>query len=431
MAGGRSLGVYSLDEAANYFTAALAVLDNNPECASDDQVAEFLVLYLELLIWTSRWKVIIDVVRRYLTRLDRVGDDLKVVFIRIGYFEALIVNGRYREAAVIRRQSSAIADRLGDTGSRYMLGAKLVASVFLSPMPLHELEIVKREALTVLSEMTDARFHSIRMLFGFDEVVRGRLNEARNSARELMQVGQSLNDPRYTGVALVLLSMIAMMSGSYAEALEYSEQSLSFPTQSLRSIAFGAKAAALVALRRIEEGAKLLEEVRRCCDAGGDVALLDRCEVLVGTCKMLQGRIADGLHVIEKAIPKAEKDGYKTMADFHRLYLAEVYLRFIAGGDEKVPLATLRKNLPIVLKVMFTGGTRIHGLATRVLENSHFDPTGHHVGYAKMILGLLYKVKKKRVLAVQHLTEARTILSQFGQTPILARVDTALAELKQ
>jgi hypothetical protein len=46
-----------------------------------------------------------------------------------------------------------------------------------------------------------------------------------------------------------------------------------------------------------------------------------------------------------------------------------------------------------------------------------------------MILGLLYKIKKKPALAVQHLTEAKRILSQFGsQTPILARVNTALAE---
>ena len=48
-----------------------------------------------------------------------------------------------------------------------------------------------------------------------------------------------------------------------------------------------------------------------------------------------------------------------------------------------------------------------------------------------MILGLLYKAKKKRAFAVQHLTEARRILSQFGQTPILTRVETALAELGQ
>ena len=37
-----------------------------------------------------------------------------------------------------------------------------------------------------------------------------------------------------------------------------------------------------------------------------------------------------------------------------------------------------------------------------------------------MILGLLYKTEKKRALAVQHLTEAKRILSQFGETPILA-----------
>jgi len=48
-----------------------------------------------------------------------------------------------------------------------------------------------------------------------------------------------------------------------------------------------------------------------------------------------------------------------------------------------------------------------------------------------MILGLLYKSKKKRALALQHLTEAKRIFSQFGQTPILARVETALTELGQ
>jgi hypothetical protein len=135
--------------------------------------------------------------------------------------------------------------------------------------------------------------------------------------------------------------------------------------------------------------------------------------------------------VIEKAILKAEKMGHKLRADWYCLGLAEVYLQIMAGGDKKVPLSTLLRNLPIVLKVMFTGGARIRASTRRVLENPHFDRAGFHVGHAKMILGLLYKSKKKPVLAVQHLSEAKRILSQFGQTPILARVDTALAELKQ
>lgn len=66
-----------------------------------------------------------------------------------------------------------------------------------------------------------------------------------------------------------------------------------------------------------------------------------------------------------------------------------------------------------------------------ILEDPFFDPSGLFAGRAQMMLGLLYKIKKRPGLATQHLTEARRILSQFGQTPILARVETALAELGQ
>lgn len=45
MAGGKSLSVYSLDETAVHLSAGLVCLNNNPDCATDDQVAEFLVLY--------------------------------------------------------------------------------------------------------------------------------------------------------------------------------------------------------------------------------------------------------------------------------------------------------------------------------------------------------------------------------------------------
>ena len=302
-------------------------------------------------------------------------------------------------------------------------------------MPLYEFELVKRETLILFSETTDPYYQNgIRWLIGIDEVTRGRLNEARNLARELMQVGQSLDDPRSIGLSLLLLSMIALASGSYADALEYSEQSLSVAITPNEQInASGGRAWALVALGRIEEGARVLEEFRSHCYANGHVYALNGSEVALGICKIFQGRIANGLHVLEKAISNGEKYGFKIWADAHRLVLAEVYLQIIAGGDlnAKVPLATLLRNLPVLLNVMLTARSRIRALISRVLENSHFDPAGVHVGHAKMILGLLYKSKKKRALAVQHLSEAKCILSQFGQTPILARVDTALAELKQ
>ena len=46
-----------------------------------------------------------------------------------------------------------------------------------------------------------------------------------------------------------------------------------------------------------------------------------------------------------------------------------------------------------------------------------------------MILGLLYEAKKKCTLALQHLTEAKRITSQFGPSLTLTKIVAALAEL--
>ena len=133
--------------------------------------------------------------------------------------------------------------------------------------------------------------------------------------------------------------------------------------------------------------------------------------------------------MLKDAIARREKEGSRRNADWFRFSLSEVYLQIIAG-NEKPRLAVLLKKLPILLKVKTTASSRIRALTTHILETLHLDPAGHHVGRAQMNLGLLYKIKKKRALALQHLTEAQRIISQFGQTPMLARIDEALAELR-
>ncbi len=62
-------------------------------------------------------------------------------------------------------------------------------------------------------------------------------------------------------------------------------------------------------------------------------------------------------------------------------------------------------------------------------QNPQLDPNGLTIGRCEMILGLLYQGRKKRALALPHLTEAKRIVSQFGPTPMLERIDAALAEL--
>ena len=271
MAGRKSLDVYSLDEAATYFTAALALLDKTPDCASDHQVAEFAVSYAQLLNMSEQFNGTIDVLQRYLKRIDGLGDDPRAVLIRHQYVFALVFGARYPEAATMQRENSAIAERLGGNISRaYALAGELTVSTILAPKPLREFEVLKAEAINAASAAADAYIQNwTRFLVGWDELHRGRMNEARELARELMRVGRLLNDPRSTGLGLALLTWIALVSDSYAEALDYSEQSLAVAVTPFdRSTATSAKGCALVLLRRTEEGAKLLEEDSRRCALG-------------------------------------------------------------------------------------------------------------------------------------------------------------------
>ena len=191
-----------------------------------------------------------------------------------------------------------------------------------------------------------------------------------------------------------------------------------------------AKGCALVLLRRTEEGAELLEEIVVACIADGDFYSFGTIDGMIGVSKSFRETSANGIHLLEEAILKRDTEGYRALRIGIASYLCEVYLQIIAG-NEKLPLTDLIEESANTSEGDATAPSRIRALMSSMLENPHFDPEGHHAGRAQMILGLLYKTKKKRALAVQHLTEAKRILSQFGQTPILARVETALAELGQ
>jgi len=432
MAGSKSLNVYSLDEATSHFAAALSLLDQNADCASDDQVADFLDPYLRLLLLGGQINLAIDVAQRYLPRIGRLGVDSRVILIRCHYVFLLFLNRRHQEALVIQRENLPMAERLGDSRSKaYALAHEILVSIDGVPKSLQEFERLKTEALRFASDTTDVHIQMQTMwIISWEELHRGRMNQARDSARELMKLGQLFNDPRSAGLGLWTLTIIAILSDSNAEALEHSDQALATAVTAVdRDVAVGCKACALVLLRHTEDAAKMLEEAYSHLGEGG-LFFVSALDGFVGLCRIQQGKIGSGINILEQSIYTNEKEGYRDLADLSRLLICELYLRIIAG-NEKLPLGVLLKNLPVLLKVMVTASSRIRASIAQIRENPHFDPAGHHIGRAQMNLGLLYKVKKNRPLAVQHLTEAKRILSQFGRTPILARVEGALSELGQ
>jgi hypothetical protein len=150
-----------------------------------------------LLNLSLQLKVMINVLERHLPRIDRLKDDPRAIFIRHHYIFALLWNTRFRDAIGILLETSRMAERLADSRSRaYVLAPKIFVEAVVTPLSLPEFEMLKSEAVKAASDTTDAYIQNmIRYVIGLNELHRGRITEARESARELIQIGRVLGDP--------------------------------------------------------------------------------------------------------------------------------------------------------------------------------------------------------------------------------------------
>jgi hypothetical protein len=182
MAGNKSLGVYSIDEAEAHFSRALDLLDQHPNCASADQITDFLLGYTRLLMITCKMKLATEIFERHLPRIEGLGLEPRVILVRHQHVMALLWNGRYQDAAAKQRQISSAARQMGDSLSRaYAAAGEIHVSTIVAPLPPEKFEMLKQEALKAADDTDDSYIKSwTRWVIGWEEMHRsGRLTRGQ------------------------------------------------------------------------------------------------------------------------------------------------------------------------------------------------------------------------------------------------------------
>ena len=428
MAGVKSLGTYSLDEATRFFASALALYEADPGCADDAQFAHLLADYALCLDISLSVNPMIDLADRVLPHLDRIGDNRQHALFLHHYVSCLVCNARYRDALDVQKRLSAMAERLGDHQAiAYALVSELSVSTYCAPMPAASFAEKSRAAGEALANLDDAYLRNFYLAtIGWDQVCRGRIDRALETAGRLIADGTSQNDPRALGYGTAMRALIASIGDDYEQALELAERAQGLSRAKFEQIiASAARCGAIVSLGKpdaIDEVSRHLDLCRR----NGWTMFQAGPELMLGVAQVMAGQIGPGLAQIEQRIARAEAEGFAVSADWGRLYLCEVYLAILSGRGG-APAGTVLRNAGAVAKVFLRGRRRVRDLVDKVCENTQFDPDGHNIGRAELVLGLLYDTRKQPELAARHLREARRIIEASGRSPLLDRIDTALA----
>ena len=430
LAGAKSLGIYSLDEAEAHFEAAMDVLERAPQCAGDEAVANLLVDYVHLLSLKHKLRELVATIDRHMPRLERLGHDAKSVVILHHYTFALIWLGRFAEAQAAEARATALADHVGDDRSRaYALAGRILVGTVVAPIAGDKMAELGAAAAAAAARSGDRHIKSwISFVRAWEQVHRGHMDRAHAFAQELMAVGRTESDPRPTGLALWLLARLALASEEYGAALAYAEECLRVAlTPFDKGTATQLKAMSLVMLRRVKEGSALLESFRRDCVANGWQYHMFGSDGVWGISLVLRGHIARGVRWIEKCIAERDAAGPRIVADFNRAVLCQFYLDILQGG-QRPPLGVLLRNLPFLIVAKLTAARRIEHMTALIAQNPQFDTAGFYYARINLIQGLLYKATRQRELARRHLAQARQIAQRYGGG-ILTRIDAALADL--
>jgi hypothetical protein len=368
MAGTKSLGVYSLEEAERHFRKALEIADTQPNVATDAQLTGLMERFTYLLNLNTRSTELCAVVEKYAARMEKIGDSPDLVLVLHHYSFALITRSMFREARATGDRAFAIADRLGDYRARaYARASRILCSTILTPMSPEEVEREGQLALEEAKQEPDGYIENwIPWVLLWDFGHRFEINRAKSFAHNIVQNARERSDPRAHGLGLWSLGWVNILDEQFADALANGEEGEKVAVLPLdRLVSTQVKGIALIGLRQVDDGSRILTELREQFTKNDWRYNCSGTNLILGLALIMQGKFAKGTSQIRNHIAESERQGYHLLADWSRVLLAEVYLELLTG-KEKPGIRVLLQNLVFLIRTLPFAA----GMALRLLSQA-------------------------------------------------------------
>jgi class 3 adenylate cyclase len=431
LAGKKSLGIYSLDEAETYLERASAIAESSPKCAEDvaftDMIADLTSLYHLKLLPTK----LVSVVDRHMTRLQGASDLPQTVIVLSNYVIAAMEMSRWHAMSKEAERSLAIAERLNDDRSKaYGRANWILAKCLLGQSSLKEAER-QIEAALAESERVDDPHLQFLVLWAcaWDCFQRGLTDRGREFGREMQERGRRRNDPRALAAGLWVIAWFDLVDERYDDMFAHAAESLRTAiTPQDREVAELLVAMAITFRGEIAEGVNRLWNVRERCIKAGWTYITSATDMPLGVAMVLQGHMAAGVQFLERLIVQNHELGFIVGRDMSRLLLAEIYIA-ILEATQRPSLSVILTNIRFLVQTKLFGWNKALALLIAARDNVMFSETSHWRARTEANLGFLYAIKRRYAEASDCLKRARPIAAKLQATTLLAKIDASIAKL--
>jgi len=436
MAGRKSVGIYSVDEAERFLSQALTLARANEQNGLDERGLNIMAELARVLTLQIKGREIIALVEPEMAAIETFVNNKQTPVLLYFFGFALYTRCRFLDGRLVQDKAFQIAERLNDARAKAFATAGLLfLSTATRPFPLEEMRRLAAEAL-VAADLADDIYliATVYTSIGWSYFTRGLMLEAHEYAQRLRQIGRERRDARSIAIGSWISAWADVMCEDYTSALRHGEQCVTIATSEVdRLMGRVAMGAAMVLTGHVAEGRKIITQMRAEAEAHHWLYTFTATDGPLGVAKILGGEVRAGLSWLHAFIRRGElasiqEPGTRNTAELAGLALSEVYLSMLEGG-RRMPLRMLLKNLvPLVLARIRAAG-QVERLLDNVARSPFYDPNGMFHARIEFNLGRLELVRKRPDLARAHLERARAAAIAQKAKNIVMKIDAALVSL--
>jgi tetratricopeptide (TPR) repeat protein len=385
---------------------------------------------LEALFLKTDLPELMLLANRYLPMLEAMGDTTQLASALFFLSHAQCIGCDFRVAAATAQRALEVAKRIGDAKA---IGRARTALLFcVSAFAETPLDLAQKEARETLADAERAGdVYIINWAYwniAWDYLARGLMQEAEQWARRLVSSGRERDDGRALGLAYWTLAWIDVCNGRYDSAILNADECLRTAVTPWDEVVGAIAKATATLFNRDVQGLTRIQELRRWSSEHGTRYADGAMEGALAVGLVLSGRVGEGIKFLESAIAARDADGFRSMAAWNRITLAEIYLEILTAR-ERPPMSIMVKNLWTLLASMLFGARRAEALLEKAAAHEQLHERGAFRARINMDLGLLYKLKRQPGRARTFLEMARGPAELQGANSLVGKIDAALAEL--
>lgn len=436
MAGRKSVGIYSVDEAEGFFSQALTLARAHEQNGLDERGLNIMAELARVLTLQIKGREIIALVEPEMAAIETFVNNKQTPVLLYFFGFALYTRCRFLDGRLVQDKAFRIAERLDDARAKAFATAGLLfLSTATRPFSLEEMRRLAAEALAA-AELADDIYliATVYTSIGWSYFTRGLMLEAHEYAQRLRQIGRERRDARSIAIGSWISAWADVMCEDYTSALRHGHECVTIATSDVdRLMGRVAMGAAMVLTGQVAEGRKIITQMRAEAEAHHWLYTFTATDGPLGVAKILSGEVRAGLSWLHAFIRRGElasrlEPGIRNTAELAGLALAEVYLSMLEGG-RRMPLRMLLKNLVPLMAARIRAVGQVERLLDNVARSPFYDPNGMFHARIEFNRGRLLLVRKRPDLARAHLERARAAALAQKARNIVTKIDAALVSL--